>query len=182
MTQLNKRSLMTPHTLARFTTKKLLMISVAVASLSIVGCSEAQQEEATQKLGLDEKDVFSLKLGSCFNDPKPSAVTEGEDSDMISDVPIRECNKPHDNEVFHIFNLPEAPMPPASQELDEIVYSECSKAYSEFVGKSFEDSKYDMSYLSPSNETWVEDDREVVCFIYNPEEEQMTASMKGAAI
>lgn len=186
MTQLNKyfnvSSSRFDNTSTKFSVKKLLTISLAIASFSIVGCSEAQQEEATQTLGLDEKDVFSLKLGTCFNDPKPSAVTEGEDSDMITDVPIRECNKPHDNEVFHIFNLPEAPLPPASEELDELVYAECSKAYGEFMGKSFDDSKYNMNYLSPSNETWADKDREVVCYIFNPEEQQMTASMKGAAL
>ena len=143
------------------------------------GVFDTNDHEAVESLGLDEKDVFSLKVGSCFNEPKNPEVDE-EQNDLISDVPMRECNKPHDNEVFHVFNLPDGPTVPSADTLDEAVYAECDKAYKTFVGIPYDDSTYNMTYLSPSNETWTQkNDREVVCYAYNEDGKQLTASIKG---
>ncbi len=168
--------------ITKTTVKKTLLASLLVTSLMAVGCSEAQQDQATQSLGLDEKDVFSLKLGSCFNNPNPSGITEGEESDLITEVPIRECTKEHDNEVFHIFNLEDAATIPTTDAISESVSKECVKAYEVFVGKSYEETKYDMSYLSPSDETWATGDREVACYVYDPDEIKLTTSLKGAKV
>lgn len=165
--------------ISKLTLNKLSIVCLATA-ITMIGCSETQQEQATQTLGLDAKDVFSLKVGTCFNEPNPSDMSKDEDSDLIAEVPIRECNKPHDNEVFHLFDLPDTAALPDNNALNEIVLAECSQAYAAYVGKSFEDTKYDMGFMSPGNDTWLEGDREIVCYIYSPDAEQITVSLKGA--
>ena len=166
--------------ISSITAKNILILCLAASSsIVITACSESQQDQAVESLGLDEKDVFSLKVGSCFNEPKNPEVDE-EQNDLISDVPMRECNKPHDNEVFHVINLPDGPTVPSADTLDEAVYAECDKAYKTFVGIPYDDSTYNMTYLSPSNETWTQkNDREVVCYAYNEDGKQLTASIKG---
>lgn len=161
-------------------TKKLVIVILsATCSLSVIGCSESQKEQATETLGLDEKDVFSLEVGSCFNNPSDVII---ENDEMITDVPIRECTKPHDNEVFHIFELTGMTEQRDAQAIEDQVYSQCATAYSTFIGKSYDDSTYDMSYLAPSDESWVNGDREITCFVYNPKAEQMTSSMQGSKL
>lgn len=161
-------------------TNKLIAAALTVAcTFAIIGCSESQQEQATETLGLDEEDVFSLTVGTCFNDPNGANLEQDE---LISDVPIRECDAPHDNEVFHIFNLTDMTEQPEATVVQDMVYTECSQAYTAFVGKDYEESAYDMSYLAPSDESWVDGDREITCYIYNPEGEQMTASMRGSSV
>ena len=160
--------------------KKWMAVGLSVAcSLTIMGCSESQQEQATQKLGLDEKDVFSLKMGSCFNNPSDANIEENE---LVTDVPIRECTKPHDNEVFHIFNLTGMAEQRDAKAIEDQVYTQCGSAYTAFIGKPYEDSTYDMSYLAPSDEGWAAGDREITCYVFNPEAEQMTVSLQGSKV
>lgn len=172
-----------PNLLSRITkisVKKLSILSLsATFSIAVIGCSESQKEQATESLGLDEKDVFSLKVGSCFNNPSDANIEEDE---LVTDVPIRECNKPHDNEVFHIFNLTGMTDQRDAKAIEEQVYTQCDAAYSAFIGKPYEDSSYDMSYLAPSDESWENGDREVTCYVFNPESEQMTASLQGSKV
>lgn len=166
-----------------FIAKSALHKSVAVLGitclLALSGCSEAQQDQATQTLGLDQEDVFSLKVGTCFNDPNGAAIEEDE---LISDVPVRDCNTPHDNEVFHVFDLPESLEQPEATLVQDAAYTECGQAYATFVGMDYDDSAYEMNYMAPSDESWADGDREIACYLYNPESEQMTASMKGSEV
>lgn len=160
--------------------KNILIACLAASgSVAIIGCSESQKEQAVETFGLDEKDVFSLKLGSCFNDPKNPEVDD-EQNDIITDVPMRECNEAHDNEVFHVFDLPDGPTLPTADSMEETVYTECIKAYETYVGIAYDDSIYSMTYISPSEDTWMQqDDREVVCYAYNDDAEQLSATIKG---
>ena len=51
----------------------------------------------------DDGNVFSLEVGTCFDDPE--SLTE------VSDVPIVECTEPHDTEVYHLFDMPDGDVP-----------------------------------------------------------------------
>ena len=175
---IDKKLLTTSFVQPKFS-KTLIALGLSTLCSLVLGCSEAQQEQATQTLKLDEKDVFSLKVGTCFNDPSGSNI---EVDELVSDVPIRECTKPHDNEVFHIFELTGMTDMRDAKAVEDQVYSQCSTAYTAFVGKPYEDSTYDMNYLAPSDESWATGDREITCYIYNPEAEQMSASMKGSGV
>lgn len=187
MTQLNKHSItalnVLERTFTKFTLRKMLMTSLAIASLSITGCSEAQQEQATQTLGLDEKEVLSLQVGSCFDDPS-NTTTDSQENELITDVPIRDCDKPHDNEVFHLFDLPDVSTVSNEEALGEIIFSECDKAYEAYIGKSYEEfeDKATYTYLMPNDEALAEGDRDVFCYLYHPNEEPLTSSLKGSGL
>ena len=154
----------------------VLMASMSVGVVSMMGCSAEQREQAEQTLGLDEQDVFSLQVGTCFND-EDGDIDSGS-GEEITDVPIRECNKPHDYEVYHLFELTGDSLPSA-EEFDRQIEENCIPAFEEYVGKSYDESIYAMSTLSPSLDTWKTGDHEVVCFLYNDRGEQLTESIKG---
>ncbi|WP_227430891.1 septum formation family protein [Psychrobacter sp. I-STPA6b] len=150
----------------------------AILSISILatGCSESQKEQAVETLGLDQEDVFSLKVGMCFNDPSDSDIyTE----DQVSSVPVRDCTKPHDYEIFYTFNLTNQTLPD-DETLEEEAFEKCTQAFQQYIGKSYEDSIYEMSYLHPTEESWQADDREVACFLVDAEGKKLTQSLKGS--
>lgn len=158
----------------------LIACLAATGSIAIIGCSETQQEQAKQTLGLDQRDVFTLKVGSCFNDTQNPEAGDDE-YNLIDEVPMRDCGKPHDNEVFYVFDLPDGPTVPNGETIEEIVNTACDKAYEAYVGIAYEDSLYYSNYMSPSDESWTQlDDREIVCYAYD--EKQLSASIKATAI
>lgn len=154
----------------------LFMALMSLGIVSMVGCSESQREQAEQTLGLDEKDVFSLQVGTCFNETSGN-ISSGEDEE-ISDVPVRDCNKPHDYEVFHLFNLTGDTLP-TGEDFETQVMENCVPAFEQYVGKPYEESIYTMSTLSPSTESWEASDREVACFLFDDSGEQLTESLKS---
>ncbi len=150
-------------------TRTLAAAVIALAAVSLSGCN------AITGLLTGEDDVFALKAGDCMDDYG--------DEEEVETVPIVECSKPHDFEIY------------ASQKIDgddfpgdDAVTAEaetaCLDAFEGFVGVTFEESIYYYSYLSPSEESWASGDREILCTIaeYNEETEEIikvTGSLEG---
>lgn len=150
--------------------KPLLLISLVVGSvLSLNACSK---EAAIDALDLDHEDVFALKVGECFNDE--------ENDDEVDSLPMRDCNEPHDNEAYFIFNLEDTPTMPSEEVKDEMAETRCEAEFTKFIGIEYADSVYDYGTLTPTQSTWDDGDREVVCFLYHSDGDKMTTSMKGA--
>jgi hypothetical protein len=54
--------------------------------------------------------VLSLDVGECFDDWEGSLTGATQE---VTDVPIIDCDEPHDNEVYAISNMPSGPFPGA---------------------------------------------------------------------
>ena len=118
----------------------LLLLVLAVASLGLAGCSQGN--------------VFSLKVGDCYNNP-----SEGE----LSDVEIVNCSNAHEEEVYAIFDISGSTWPGRYQ-VDGLAEQGCLGRFTAFVGIDYEYSEYYGFSLSPSEDSWNRgDDREVVC-------------------
>jgi hypothetical protein len=158
-------------------------LAAAVAALTIVaalsGCSvletvfpaEAQRSEETQEISkAGQQDVFDVAVGDCFNEDGG-----GED---VSDVPAVPCVEPHDNEVFHLFDLTGDVFP---VDIDEQADAGCMAQFAAFVGIEYDAStEIDFFTISPSADTWSEGDREVICSVFDIDK-QTTGTLAGAA-
>jgi len=151
------------------TTKTLTIAALVVASLTLSGCS------AITTLLNGEGDVFSLEVGDCMDD-------YGTATD-ISSVPIVDCDKEHDAEVYAVEDIDSDSFPgvtEVSDAADEI----CIDAWEDFVGISYEESLLDYSALMPTEETWALGDKEVVCTISKYDESgqlvKVTDSLEGS--
>ncbi len=118
--------------------------------------------------------VFDLEVGQCFDDP--------DDFSEVSDVDIVDCAEPHDNEVYHLFDVADADDYPGLTVIETAATDGCLAAFDGYVGTPYADSVLDIRYLYPSEDTWGEGDREVICSLYNLNDEQMTGSMRNAGI
>lgn len=125
----------------------------ALASLMLVVVACGSSEPAG--------DVFSLAVGDCFDDP-------GSGEGQVSSVPLVDCAEPHDNEVFAVFDLPDGPFP-GNAEVQEAADLGCVERFASFVGTDYAVSELFLSSLSPTQASWDgRDDREVICFLYEP--------------
>jgi Septum formation len=117
------------------------------------------------------KSVFDLEIGDCFDDPTES----GE----VSEVPIVDCAQPHDNEVYDAFDY-DGDTFPGDDEMSATADQECQASFEEFVGIGYFDSELYATHLVPTQESWDNGDREIICVLYEPNE-KLTGSMEGAA-
>ena len=152
-----------------------LGLSTALLGLACAGLEEdaglKSPGEPSSEGASTEVSAFSLKIGDCFQD------TVGE---TISDLPVVSCDSPHDNEVYHIFDVQLQGYDEAV--VDETARTTCTDAFQAYVGRDFDNSKYYNAWMTPTKESWnLGSDREVICILYEAEQ-QMVGSARGTGL
>lgn len=125
--------------------------------------------------GGDGVSVFGLEVGDCFDDP---------DGQTVEEVPAVDCGEPHDNEVFALVAHPATPDEgfPGRDAVVATAEELCAGPFEEYVGRSYEESRLYLFPITPSQETWADGDREIVCALYEQDEGKMRGSRRGAAV
>ncbi len=114
--------------------------------------------------------VFELAVGDCFDD------TAGDE--QISDVPVVDCAQPHDNEVFHVFDVGDGDFPGDDALLAE-AEAGCIPAFESYVGIEYASSRLDIFPITPTSGSWSGGDREIICALYDAELAKLEGSMQG---
>jgi len=167
------------HSLPRL---RVILVAAAfsVGALTLSGCSaisdlfpeEAARDADTQEISeAGEADVFSLAIGDCFND---------QEAEEISSVPALPCTEPHDYEAYHSFDLTDAETFPGDEAVTTAAQDGCVAEFEPFIGKSFEESTLDLTFIGPTEGSWTEGDREILCVVMGAE--LTTGSLAGSAI
>ncbi|MGH8959119.1 MAG: septum formation family protein [Acidimicrobiia bacterium] len=128
---------------------------------------------AVMVLACGQQSVFSLPVGTCFDDQ-----AGGE----ISSVPEVDCSQPHDNEVFALIEYTETDTYPGADGMSGISEGLCMAQFEGYVGLDYQSSALEVFPIFPTEESWNEDDdREIICALYNADLSKLTGSMEGAA-
>lgn len=139
-------------------TATLPLLPLALALVLLAGCSRGN--------------VFDLGVGDCFDDDGTEA------GGALSDVPIVDCDQPHDNEVFHTFEA-DGEAFPGDDALTARAEDECITAFEEYVGSDHASSSLEVFPITPTEEGWGAGDREVLCALYDLERNKLEGSMQG---
>jgi hypothetical protein len=102
--------------------------------------------------------VNDLRAGDCFNT---------DDENEISDVDGVPCTEPHEYEVFAVDTHDAA--------------SICLDDFDAYVGAPYDTSAIYASMISPSEGSWADGDRTFTCVLYDPDDAELTESLRGAA-
>lgn len=151
---------------------------IGFLALGLSACSSTPTAPVRDETGEiteanDSADVFLLAVGDCTND-------EGTTSGEISSVATVPCADPHDNEAYLSQDLPDGEFPgdeAVATQADEICYG----GFADFVGLAYEDSRLEYFPITPTEGSWGEGDREVLCLVYDGNAEKLTGSMQGTA-
>jgi hypothetical protein len=123
--------------------------------------------------------AFTIRLGDCFNNTSAFATDEAGEVSSLPGVP---CADPHDNEVYAVFDVDYTEFP-GDEQMAEDAFEACFARFEPFVGLEYESSTLDIAALYPSTESWsLQDDREVVCAVYDMNGGKLTGSAKGSSI
>lgn len=116
-------------------------------------------------------DVFSLRVGDCMNVEPFSGST--------NTVPVVPCNEPHSDEIYAVFDITDGVYPGEDAVID-IADRGCYDSFAGFVGVAYEDSVLDFWNLYPTEGSWADGDREVLCVVWDPASDT-TGSLRGVA-
>jgi Septum formation len=123
---------------------------------------------------VEYQDPTDLALGDCY-DP-----INDEDTDVLLAAAMRSCDEPHLHEVFGLVQLEDplgAPFP-SDRDIENASLDLCDPAFEKYVGESVDDSQYGYLYYTPSEATWEDGDRLVMCVI-DDRGDRITGSAKG---
>jgi hypothetical protein len=144
----------------------LFRVSVLMAAsvLVLAACSSG-----------DSESVFDLRPGDCFDDP----VEDGDFAEEAETLPMVDCDDPHDNEAYALYDM-EGGAFPAQAAIDDEAISKCVPLFEDYVGSSYETSRLDIWWIFPTEEGWSEGDREVACVLYDLDLNKLTGSMANS--
>lgn len=160
--------------------RALTVATIAAAGALLSGCSLLGQVD--NLTGGDttagDDDVFSIKVGECFNDETP----EGE---TVSEVAKVDCAEPHIWEAYKSIIIEDGDGTyPGETVVTDRAQADCKTAFEDFVGISYDDSTLYLSYYYPTEETWTQiNDREILCIVTTADDyaTKTTGSLAGAA-
>jgi hypothetical protein len=146
---------------------------VALAYLGYNVVTSADRDDSGTITGQGSIDAFEIRVGDCFDDTS-SGFEE------VTDLPGVPCSEPHDNEAFAVFNLTMANYP--GDTMAELAYDSCMERFEPFVGNEYESSTLEILTLYPTISSWQQSDREVICAVYDMNDEKLQGSAKGRAL
>ena len=136
--------------------------------------AQAEATTTTQPEG-DPVAVDRIDVGTCFNDAGDEGAFD------YTDLPVVDCEQPHDNEVYHLFDAPNGEEYPGNEAIAEVTRNGCLEAFEPYVGKAYAESAFLILPIPPSEASWDGGDREVVCAVYDSSREELTGSVRGSA-
>ena len=149
----------------------IIGIAVAGGAYLVSHFMQADRDETGAIVDAGSVDAFQMRVGDCFDDGSTFADQE------VDSVPGVPCSNPHDNEVYAVYDVATASFP--GEEMAGMAHAGCEERFQEFVGKDYDSSSLDIATLYPSPESWQQNDREVVCAVYDVDAKKLTGSVKG---
>lgn len=155
--------------------KNLAFYAVVVLGYIAYGAvTEADRDASGTIVSEGSIDAFNMRVGDCFDSANSS-------NDEVSDLPGVPCSEPHDFETYAVFDVA-LDSYPTEETMGELAYDSCLQRFDEFVGLEYESSVLEIITMYPTTESWQQDDREVVCALYDMNEEKLVGSTRGRAI
>jgi len=167
----------------------MFLATAAAASLLLVGCGESATDETTRDgsgavASAGTLGVEKLRVGDCLN-VGDLATKDQAEVEAFTGVP---CSDPHQAEVYLVDKTLYADQPeayPGEAKIGELADDGCFKAFEGYTGKPFtETSTIEWVSITPTPDTWIENDRTLVCALVTPtadgnDLEKTTGSLKG---
>ena len=148
-----------------------LYIAIALAFFIYTAATKVDRDSSGAIIGEGNVDAFQIRVGDCFNDI-------GSFDEEVTDLPGVPCSDPHDNETYAVLDLTITTYPEAGG-MAELAHNTCLQHFDAFVGRDYESSSLDIMTLFPTTESWAQDDREVICAVYDMNAVKLVGSAKG---
>ncbi|MBS5103017.1 MAG: septum formation family protein [Rothia mucilaginosa] len=164
----------------------ILGVSAAILSLGLSACvpsygprssspnpartsSSGRNPSAPSKPATGTIYFADLEVGHCFQD-----WTEGDTQLLAVD-----CSSPHDNEVYYVAELTDDDLP-SENDLENRSLGLCLASFEPYVGALVDETTLDYGWLFPSDESWSEGDRDIVCYLFAKDGSKLNQSAQNS--
>ncbi|MFD2797186.1 septum formation family protein [Promicromonospora vindobonensis] len=121
-------------------------------------------------------EIPDLAVGDCFD----TAATSGQTT--LYRIPVVPCTTAHGGEIYAETTAPDSLAKngetPTQQELWDAADAYCYPEFTKFVGLRWAKSELQYWPIAPSEQSWAEGDRRILCVVES--EEPVTGSLEGA--
>jgi hypothetical protein len=152
----------------------MIYIAAAVGFAIYGAATDVDRDSSGVIVSEGNVDAFQVQVGDCFNDSDAF-------SDEISSLPGVPCAEPHDNEAFAVFDV-DITEYPDDETMAQLAHESCVNRFDAFVGRDYESSSLDVISMYPTVESWRQNDREVVCAVYDMDENKLVGSVRGRSL
>jgi hypothetical protein len=148
----------------------------ASTSASVAPSASAADSPSAGEQAGEEVSVFDVEVGDCFDAA----------GDVLESVTLVDCEASHTYEAFHVFDHEAGADAayPGDDALTDYAETECGVPFEDYVGRDYESSIWYISWITPSEETWAEGDREILCTLHQQDDNgdpiQVTGSAEGS--
>jgi hypothetical protein len=148
---------------------------VAALGFGIYGAvTDADRDGSGAIVGEGTVGAFKVRVGDCFND----SDSFSEEVFSVAGVP---CSEPHDNETYAVIDLSLASYT-SEDAMFELAHESCQARFESFVGQAYETSNLEITTMYPSAKSWAQNDREVVCAVYDMDATKLVGSAAGSGL
>ncbi len=137
---------------------------MAASVLDLASCSSGSSDS-----------VADVSPGDCFDDPS----AYGELIEDIETLPVVDCDEPHDNEAYAVFDVEDGAFP-GNDALYEEGLDGCLPLFEGYVGSSYETSRLEIFPITPVAEVWAGGDRRIICALFDVDLAKLTGSMRDS--
>lgn len=146
------------------------LAALIAGGLLLAGCSGGPRDGSGQVTAPVSVDTYSIQVGDCVG------KLETESATRLQLVP---CAQEHYWEAFGAGTLTGEAFPGTSGVQDQAEQI-CTTALEPFLGISAKKSKFELRFLTPTKDSWAQNDRAVVCLLGTPGG-GLTGTLRGAA-
>jgi DNA-binding SARP family transcriptional activator len=125
--------------------------------------------------------LAELRVGDCFEifaGPQPPMRGAGLSQVLSSGYQVP-CEEPHDQELYHLFELAIGPYP-GDEQVQAQAIERCSTQFLNYVGVAPDESALDVFYVYPDSAVWQQGIRGGGCTLYDKAGLDLTGSMAGS--
>jgi hypothetical protein len=147
------------------------LLAVGAVSSFLFSASRSDSGEISRSGDIDVND---LRVGDCFDFKDP-------DAEEFDQVTARPCTEEHEYELFFVGTMP-AETYPTDNAFDSYVTDACEPAFATYVGRAYESSRLELTWVGPTSDAWNSGDHVVQCLLNDPQRPRLTTSLQGANV
>jgi hypothetical protein len=114
----------------------------------------------------------AFDLGGCFDSPA---------SGNVLDIEFVDCAQAHEFEVYGVDAFADGAYP-GDETIRDLAVDFCETAFEDYVSVDYYDSTLDYDAYVPDDASWEQGDRELACYAYSLDGEQLTDSVRGSGL
>ncbi len=158
-----------------------LRFGLGIAVFAAIGffssLNDASRDGSGELVSAGDLDVMALQVGDCFGDPE-------ELDEVVFDVAALPCSEAHDNEVYSLVPVTVFGTAfPGETALQDFSYEACiGDPFSGYVGTDYLDSVLEVFTFTPTEESWDDGDRDVVCILYKLDLTKLIGTARGSGL